>query len=164
MWPVHKWHDTTKEIIDMIGVDKYNATYKFAVVRNPWSKVVSQYNYRIQTKQNNLADSKIQFKEWLFKTYGDHKDKTLYDDPKMFQTQMWWLKDHEEKVSLDQIIRLENLKSDFAEVSKIIGITSKVPHRNRSKSVNYKSYFDAESKELVATFFKEDIEYFGYSF
>jgi len=147
MWPVHKWHDTTKEIIDMIGVDKYNATYKFAVVRNPWSKVVSQYNYRIQTKQNNLADSKIQFKEWLFKTYGDHKDKTLYDDPKMFQTQLWWLKNYEEKVSLDQIIRLENLKSDFAEVSKIIGITSKVPHRNRSKSVNYKSYFDAESKE-----------------
>ncbi len=164
MWPVHKWHDTVKEIIDIIGVEKYNSTYKFTVVRNPWSKVVSQYNYRIQTQQNDLAKIKISFKEWLFKTYGEHKDANLYDTAKMFQTQLWWLKDNEGQVNLNQIIRLESLNSDFEKVSKDLGIKKQIPHRNKSKAVDYKAYYDEESKKLVATFFREDIEYLGYQF
>jgi len=92
------------------------------------------------------------------------RKSSLYDVPKMFQTQLWWLKDQDGQVNVDYIIRFENLRSDFLNVSKILGIKKPIPHRNKSKAVDYKTYFDEESKDIVATFFKEDIEYFGYSF
>jgi hypothetical protein len=34
-------HLTSKEVIKVIGQKKWDAAYKFAVVRNPWDKVVS---------------------------------------------------------------------------------------------------------------------------
>ena len=164
IWPVHKWHDTVKEVIGLIGEKEYHKLHSFTVVRNPWSKVVSQYNFRQQTNQNNLGENPISFKEWLKKTYGNFRDEHYVDDPKMFQPQVEWLKDLKGEISIDTILRFENLQEDYTILKKELGLKASLKHRNSSKKVDFRTYYDDEGAAIVSDFFREDIKLFAYQF
>jgi hypothetical protein len=157
-------HLTAKEIIKIIGYHKWNRAYKFTVVRNPWDKVVSHYQYRIKTNQTNMQSNPISFSEWVKFTYGLEKNKFYYDQPKMFMPQVDWLLDHNEQLNLDLICKFENLEDDFEKVTQVIGCSSLLPHLNPSKRANYQDFYDSETKKIVEEWFKQDLELFGYQF
>jgi hypothetical protein len=75
----HKNHLHVKEVIAEIGEQKFKKSLVFAVVRNPWDKVVSHYNYRIKTNQTTMGDTPISFKDWVKQTYGEPKNPLYYD-------------------------------------------------------------------------------------
>lgn len=161
-----KNHLTAKEIIDTHGVGQvvFRNTYKFTVVRNPWDRVVSQYKYRIKTNQCNMRDQPIPFKDWVIKVYGKDKDPYYYSNPKMFLPQVEWLKDYNDEIKINKIVRFENLNKEFATVLKDIGINGELPHYNKTKKVDYRESYDEETKSIIEDWFKEDIVQFGYSF
>jgi chondroitin 4-sulfotransferase 11 len=159
-----KSHLTAKEIIKLIGEKSYHKSFKFAVVRNPWSKVVSHYKYRIKTNQTGMKDTNISFKDWVKATYGETKNSVYYDKPKMFYPQVEWLKDNSNQVSVDQIIKFENLAEEFELVRKKIGIATSLPHKNKTNKDNYRDYYDSETKKIIQAWFQEDIKLFNYSF
>ena len=72
-----KDHLTATEVIARIGLDKWNSAYKFTVVRNPWDKVVSHYDYRRKKNKTEIASRNISFSDWVIMTYGDIKN-TFY--------------------------------------------------------------------------------------
>lgn len=160
----HKMHLSAQEIINIIGKKEWESAFKFAVVRNPWDKVVSHYKYRVLTNQTEMNTNPISFKNWIKCTYGVEKDNFYYDNPKMFQTQVDWLKDDQNKICIDRILKFENLKSDFKEVANIIGVNKQLPHLNQTIKTNYKEYYDEETMEIVSNWFSEDIKLFGYTF
>lgn len=159
-----KHHQTAKEIIAVIGMDKWNSAYKFTLVRNPWDKVVSHYEYRRKRNKTEVATRNISFLEWVKKTYGPEKDSFFYNNPKAFQAQVEWLKDNENKISVDFVGKFESINKDFNHIACVIGLDAKLPHLNASKRRAYQSYYDDETMEIVANWFAEDIEVFGYSF
>jgi hypothetical protein len=159
-----KDHLTAREIIARIGKDKWNTAYKFTFVRNPWDKVVSHYEYRRKKNKTHIATQNIAFRDWVKMTYGEEKNPVYYDNPKSFQPQVEWLKDDEDKISIEYFGKFESINEDFNHVKQIIGIDTELPHLNASKRVDYRSYYDDETHETVARWFHEDISYFGYSF
>ncbi|MGB7452385.1 MAG: sulfotransferase family 2 domain-containing protein [Lysobacterales bacterium] len=159
-----KHHQTAREIIASIGREKWTAAYKFTLVRNPWDKVVSHYEYRLKRNKTEIAARNISFSEWVIKTYGPDKDPFYYNNPKAFQPQVEWLKDDEGKISIDFIGRFESINEDFDQIKSVIGLEAELPHLNASKRAGYQSYYDDESREIVADWFREDIELFGYCF
>lgn len=159
-----KRHLTAKDIIKLIGKDKWMHAYKFTVVRNPWDKVVSHYKYRVKTNQTNMAESKISFKDWVRCTYGKEKNDFYFDKPKMFQQQVEWLRDYEDNIVIDKIIKFDRLNEGYKEVAETLNLERNLPHLNKTKQNNYKSFYDDETKEIIADWFKEDIELFGYTF
>ncbi len=102
-----KHHQTAREIIASIGREKWTTAYKFTLVRNPWDKVVSHYEYRLKRNKTEIATRNISFSEWVKKTYGPDKDPFYYNNPKAFQPQVEWLKDDEGKITIDFIGRFE---------------------------------------------------------
>ncbi|MGD9299408.1 MAG: sulfotransferase, partial [Thiohalocapsa sp.] len=59
------------------------------------------------------------------------------------------------------------LHDDFAEACRRIGLTDiRLPHRRQAtdRSQDYRSYYDADTAELVARRFARDIELLGYAF
>lgn len=159
-----KRHLTVKEIIDIVGEKEFYAAFKFTVVRNPWSKVVSHYKFRVKSNQTMMKDNPISFKNWVSLTYGQNKDSYYYDKPKMFQPQLEWLKDYNGKIAVDKIIKFENLSSEFAEIALILGTEHSLPHLNKTDQDSYINYYDEESKNIISEWFREDIEYFNYKF
>ena len=159
-----KHHQTAREVIASIGRDKWNKAYKFTLVRNPWDKVVSHYEYRRKRNKTEVATRGISFAEWVIKTYGQEKDPFYYNNPKAFQPQVEWLKNDEGKIDIDFIGKFESINEDFVQIRNAIGLEAELPHLNASKRKGYQSYYDAETREIVAQWFHEDIEAFGYQF
>jgi len=148
----------------MIGKDKWNKAYRFTLVRNPWDKVVSHYEYRRKRNKTEVASLGISFSEWVKKTYGPEKDPLYYNNPKAFQPQVEWLKDDEGNMTIDFIGKFETINEDFNQIKSAIGLEAELPHLNASKRADYHSYYDDETREIVANWFREDIEAFGYRF
>ncbi len=159
-----KHHRTAREVIARIGKDKWNTAYKFTLVRNPWDKVVSHYEYRRKRNKTEVASRNIPFSDWVKKTYGQEKDLFYYNNPRAFQPQVEWLKDDEGKISIDFIGKFETINEDFDQIKKAIGLEAELPHLNPTKRDGYQSYYDDETREIVTHWFREDIEVFGYRF
>lgn len=157
-------HLTAKEIINVIGQKKWDAAYKFTVIRNPWDKVVSQYKHNIKVNSSNMANKKISFKDWVGCTYGEPKDEFYYARPQMFYPQVDWLKNRQGKIDIDKIIRFENLNSGINEVFESLSIDRKLPHLNRTPKTSYRDFYDDESRQIIADWFHEDIREFRYIF
>ncbi len=159
-----KSHMTAKEIIDVIGKKKFKSSYKIAAVRNPWDKVLSHYKYRVKTNQTDLGEKTIPFSDWVKKTYGENKDPFYYDKPKMFQPQVDWLKDYEQKIDINKIMKFEDLNNEFEKVSSHLDLNKSLPHLNATQKANYKEFYDDESKSIIAKWFAEDLDMFKYEY
>ncbi len=156
-------HKTALEKIAQVGSNKWNKVYTFTIVRNPWDKVVSHFHYRIKTNQTNLKNKPIDFKDWVKLAYGS-QDPFYYDKPKMFMPQLNWITDEQGNILVDCICRFENLTEDFTNVCQIIGKNVTLPHVKASKRGNYREYYDDATIEIIAEWFRKDIEHFDYHF
>lgn len=159
-----KRHMTVMDVINIIGQKKFDSAFVFTTVRNPWSKVVSHYKYRVKTNQCKMAENQISFKDWVKCTYGPNKDPFYYNTPKMFSQQVEWLKNKEGKIVVKNIIKFENLAEDYKKIAEIIGTTPELPHINATRKDDYRTYYNEETKQIIADWFAEDIKLFRYTF
>jgi len=145
-------HETVKTIEKKISSEIYDNFFKFAVVRNPYSRFVSRYNYMKST--NTLKE--LNFPEFLKK----HVKLALIADQ-----QYKFLLNKNGKIGVDKIIKFENFDEEMTELSKLINLKlSKFKKLNISTMGNYKNYYDNNTKKIVEEFCKEDLEFFNYSF
>jgi len=158
-------HRTALEKRNELGDRLWNRKYKFTVVRNPWDKVVSHYHFRLMRDHTGLNENSIGFETWVSLAYGD-KDSRYYDYPKMFMPQLDWLVDKDGNMMVDYIGRFECLEEDFKTICSNIKVKKEcvLPHLKKSNRGGYRSYYSDQSAQLIAAWFKKDIEYFGYEF
>lgn len=159
-----KMHYTAQEVLEAIGRRKWEKAYTFSIVRNPWDKVVSHYKYRVKTNQTEMAKQPIDFKDWVYRTYGKNKDPYYYDQPKMFQAQMDWLTDKSGRICVEDIYKFEHLQDAFEKIKMKLRLSSSLPHLNRTDDRHYSQFYDEKTKLIIAEWFKEDIELFGYDY
>lgn len=128
-------HFDWKEYQSILGIKKYNQYYKFAVSRNPYQKVISDYFWlKYVAKINNDNFQKKTFDEYL--NYCEHivKNKlynlTIYHDH--FKPQYEFLYDSNNKLMINKILQFEN----FEYVKKFVKIRYKanVEHTNSNKN------------------------------
>ncbi len=157
-------HRTALEFIELMGPRRWEDTFTFTFVRNPWDKVASHYRYRIKTNQTGLGVDPISFTDWVRRAYGD-RDPRYFDQPRMFMPQSRWVCDEDGALLVDFVGRFEQLEDDFAEVCRRLGRRAELPHlKSSSAGRDYRDLYDAESVEIVRDRFAEDLERFGYSF
>jgi len=160
-----KIHKFAKNYKKQIGNRKWNNYFKFAFVRNPWDKMVSQYFFIQKKRKGNY---KLTFREFIlaFKSCSESEYINGKGIPVEFNPiQLPWILDDAGNCLVDFIGRFENLQEDFNIICDKIGIPrQKLPHENKSKHKHYTEYYDDEMKQIVAEKYAKDIEYFGYEF
>ena len=165
------WHRRVSDYCRVIGEQKISSFFKFAIVRNPWDRVVSifhyhftherDYGYRDYKKQLTFSNfvRQINFNENLPKRIMDPSGK--FEIPQfMTFTQSCWI-----DRKIDFIGRFENLQQDFNIICDKIGIPKqKLPLKHKTNHKHYTEYYDDETRSIVAEKYAKDIEYFGYKF
>jgi len=153
-------HTTHAEVLKL---DKYKNYYKFAFVRNPYDKMVSEFKwFTNSTHKYPLKKVKKFYHGTTFKCFLKKFFSSNVGDPYHRYDYMKILKPLEQ---MDFIGRFENLHEDFNNVCRNIGISGKtLPHNYKTETTHYTKYYDDETRQLVAEKYAKDIEYFGYKF
>lgn len=154
-------HLKALQVRHIIGREKFDAAFKFTIVRNPFARAVSQFQYikglRFLRKYIGLG-TKDDFKTYLQKI---HKRTHIQWEP-----QVSFVYDHQGRQMVDYVGRFEELQAAFQHICSELNLEAELPHKKKSehKSVPYQSYYDEESIAYIEDVFADDLEVFGYRF
>ena len=141
-----------------IKFDIFDNFYKFAVIRNPFDLVVSDYFWR---KNSNLIKEKSfdnilkELNENKYQTYG------LLNLNKLMDANL-------ENILCNYIIQYENLNEGLS----IVFDKLKIPFNGKleiykkkfDRDKNYRKFYNNESKKLIEDIFWKEIDMFNYKF
>jgi hypothetical protein len=159
-------HLTCQEIKgdNYIPDDEFKNYFKFAFVRNPWERLVSEYAWKFP---GNFS----LFRQYCSDILEERYDRwaTGYRDPLAFRQhlreQYKYIYDNQGRLLIDFLGRYENLAVDFFEICKLRSLRcSKLPLYNRSKHKYYTFYYDKVTREIAGRIYREDIKIFNYQF
>lgn len=149
---------------EMLPRELFDRLFKFAFVRNPWDLQISSYHHIRRERPQLMTgiDDFAGFLKWKLdpsRPYQYHIDTSI-------ELQSDYLTGLDGRIIVDFIGKYEQLQEDFNEACRRIGITPKtLPHMRRATDrSDYRQYYNDETAQLVADYFKRDIENFGYSF
>jgi hypothetical protein len=155
---------------------EFDAYFKFSFVRNPWSRILSEYRYRNYFHHRSFKDFVLN--KMPRPGFGDKYRHVM--------PQYEMLHDQKGKLLVDFVGRYETLQADFEQVCARLGIAdAQLPHRNRSDKKSrdlrrklrnilfmngenahhsLEDFYDDETRDAVADYYRADIETFGYHF
>jgi hypothetical protein len=129
----------------------------FTVVRNPWARAVSSWQWCMQEK--GLAP--CSFEEFL------RIPLERMTEQQRFHTLPQWRHVVDEHGSIDYLShvgRLENIDATRDWLAATLGLPppGALPHLKKSGSPDYERHYTPATRELVAGIFRRDFELFGY--
>ena len=152
--PIKK-HATALQIRAALDREIFDSFFKFTFVRNPWDWQVSLYHYILEHPENHGHEETK--KMGSFRNFVFSRKKSAF-------TQTGCLVDESGCLLVDFVGKFESLEADFKTICDKVGITASLPHINKSDRTAYQDYYDAETRDLTARLYAEDIERFGYTF
>jgi hypothetical protein len=158
-----------------LAEDEFNSFFRFAFVRNPWTRLLSEYLYR--NYLNHMSFRKFVLRRMPKPGWHDEYRHV------MPQYDMLYRKG---RLMVDFVGRFESLQSDFDRVCERLGLQdSTLPHRNpsekRSRTLRRKvrnwllfngenskrglnDFYDDDTRQAVADYYRKDIETWGYQY
>ena len=143
-------HSTLSDYRSLLDHQTFGELFRFAVLRNPWERMVSLFFSPHRGISRWDRDSFLAVIEDALPTRhyicaAPHTSQLDGD--------------------LDHLLRFEKLSVDFRLACERIGIAPPaLPVRNRSAHRHYSTYYDTELLEFVGEKFAEEIELGGYGF
>jgi len=135
--------------------------YKFSIVRNPYDRLVSLYEYH---KKINFFEGT--FESYLMKIMESEIDWGLYNRKGFSQCAGQY--DLLDDLNLNFIGRFENLLIDLNKLSMEINFINKnreLKHLNSSRSDNsYRHYYSSKLKKMTYRIYEKDLDFFKYNF
>jgi hypothetical protein len=162
--------DTSADFHSKQGA-KYNKLFtedyfKFAIVRNPWERLLSAYKFKFLKKKDPPVPQ-------LNKKINGNENKTISFEQFVkyvcsstdLECDVHWKPQHIffNDIKLDYLAKMETLESDLKEISKNIGFEIKLEKLNSTKKTNLNDYYTPLLAEKVAKRYSKDIKQFGYS-
>ena len=151
-------HAFLSEASEKMPNNLYQTYFKFAVVRNPWDRLVSSYHSHHGLKKelnpNRKYKEAVSFHEHLER---QHRRKNF---------QLSRITNVDGDIDLDFMLRFEQLASDVEQLAEKLDLNISLPHRNHSfrKKAAYQDYYDQNSKNFVAKYWADEIDLLGYQF
>lgn len=187
----HVWfdHPTISDI-----QKQFDIQFSFAIVRNPWERVLSSYLFFSNIKQlvkqsegvvntNNTFLTHLDqetidiYKLFLESNSGYFKEsvsfeKFIDDAPFLTIPSGLFTKEVPMPVSqkywiesgVDVIMKQETLETDFKIIQEMFGTNDPLPHLNITIHSNYREYYNDKYRKLVEKEYQEEIDLFKYSF
>ncbi len=161
----YKKHSTMQQVYDVIGSDLADSYYKFTVIRNPLDRISSFYrhitrsNSRVYKKMNGKFDI-TNFDKFINNLPDLYKSRSDYGISLISMTE--WLMVNG-KIKIDKIIKLEDLNSEYKNLSNNFGLESNLKKLNQDPiQIKHASLYTSEMKNIVKSIYKDDFKNFNY--
>ena len=134
----------------------------FAVIRNPWARMVSRYVMGIPTSNTNDHGTTWNTFEEFLETRYVWTDKEWNDPIRSWNTQYDYVCDENDVVRCD-ILRLEFIDD---ELSPYLNLNTPYIVRENvgDYTRNYQDYYNEQTIQIVADWYEQDIDYWGFDF
>lgn len=160
-------HLLASQIRQEVGDTTFNSYFKFAIVRNPWDKAVSQFEY--MKKRKDLREFIGMSEDDTFKKYLYLIQDTVHVQ---WESQHKFLLDEAHNQIVDYIGRFETFENAVNAILDKLGFrrtlfginVRKIPHSNKGQRASYKNYYDSESKKIIDKVYEYDIDLLKYSY
>lgn len=165
-------HFSLKDYGIIFGHDKLKEYFKFTLVRNPWSRLLSSYKFM---KKGGFHPRDAAWTEKNLSKFSSFNDfivqwlnhRNIYRSLH-FIPQYEFLISRNGQTNIDFIGKLEDINSDFSRIKDKLRIDCKLIHHNQSssnrKKINYRDFYTEETRDIVAHVYRKDIEMFNYTF
>lgn len=157
------WHNPDHDYKN--GIPSFNSlSKKFTVVRNPYDRIVSEYNYN-EFNPSCINDPRV-LNEWV-----KYKLKQVNSTPDMddnhFVPQWRYVFDKNGNRKVNHVIKYENLKPEFDSLMKKYNLPMRLPIKKnstaRKKCTNLTAKdLDMVSRRMIQEYYRKDFELFGY--
>jgi hypothetical protein len=145
----------------IVSADYFERAFKFCFVRNPWDRLVSLFHYRrLDEKYGDFERFCLEFQDQDVEPVGLFNS----EHNSQFNDQASWIVGRDGRWLVDFVGRYERLSEDFERICRILGIRTRLPHRNRADRSHYREYYTPRTVEIVRRKYARDIELFGYDF
>lgn len=154
-------HSTLADGLGLYTEDEARAWFTFALVRNPWDRMVSYYHW---LRAQSFAHPAVGLAQRLdFAAFLGHPHTRASISGAPYGSYLR-LASGEERASA--FLRLEHLEEDAAPLEAHLGFRlTPLPRANASaRARDWRGYYTEASAEQVAELCAEDIARFGYSF
>lgn len=144
--------------------------FAFTFVRNPWDRLVSAFFFL--NNGGSMPNDKVDYEKYLKKYNGDFtlfvqeafRNNEIFNQIHI-RPQHLWISDKNGKLVTNFVGKFENLQTDFNYVlMKNWRFKKKLGFQKKGKHPNFRELYNQETRKIVATVFKKDIELFNYDF
>lgn len=154
-------HYSYSDYQEMLGDEAFDRYYKFAIVRNPYTRFMSEYHWceikDVGRRCGQDMNCFITYCEGIVER-GDYH-LTIYHDHIMPQYK--YIYDNNDRLIVDKVFKIEN----YNEVEKMLNDRYKVLLKEKALVGNYDGSFrlTEKQKKRVYKMYKKDFELFGYN-
>ncbi len=144
-------HKSALEIRQRVREEKWTNSFVFSFVRNPWDRMISLYH------------------QPYFRNKTDICNKGLMDFIQNYQPTQWEKKFYFQYLNtpgIDMVGRFENRKEDLLKITQQTGvkIDATIHDRETVRDLDYRTYYNDETRQLVYEMYFDDIKKYGYKF
>tara|TARA_B100001287_G_scaffold86010_1_gene71868 strand:- start:7322 stop:7954 length:633 start_codon:yes stop_codon:yes gene_type:complete len=161
---IPKSHDTAEQRIVKIGHERWEKNFTFAIIRNPYARVVSYHKWyfrKYKDQFNEILPINKWIKDAFTKNDFDYFNGNQYSKAPCFD---WVTIDNE--IVVKKIVKLENLNSEWQHLCNNLSINYAPLNVSNSTSMHSKKdaldVLDKDSIEIINDNFEKDFDVFSY--
>ena len=153
-----------------LGKTAFDHYFKFSLVRNPWSRLLSAYLFLqkgginevdLQWSKNVLTKYAKLSRQFVMEWLSEKNSFTWVH----FIPQYYWICDHKKRNLMDFTGRMENLEQDYEVIREKIGTGGSMLYKNKGAAIfDYRDHYSEAMQKKAGEVYKTDIEMFGYTF
>ena len=176
---LRQWHNhmSAEAIRSNIGDEDWNSYFKFTVIRNPFSKLVSAFTFISKLEQNRPVTERLKRIVRNLRGKGSPIDRVKgSSDVDRFRS---WIRNGgaildrdryfiDGEICVDYFIRFEDLAAGVKHVCEDVDVPFEPENMptlksgSRDKKVPVKDFYDEETEEAVKELYAFELKHFGY--
>tara|TARA_B100001778_G_scaffold283615_1_gene249664 strand:+ start:3096 stop:3728 length:633 start_codon:yes stop_codon:yes gene_type:complete len=172
--PQHSTATAIKGYFELMGWN-WDEYFKFGIVRNPFDRIVSGYEWRRTVVKewfddNEREGDKNHFKEIISETDDGFKEFVKRKCQKWNGQEQYFYSKPPKQCLVDFVGRYENLETDFKHIVKTIlpNATDKLCTLKKANASirrkDYRSYYNEETRDIVEQNLSDELELLRYKY